>query len=209
MNLDITINDYLKELSSTAPTPGGGNVAALSAVLASALGVMVCNLTIGKKKYAAVEEEFKILQVRLEHIQEEFTMLAYRDNAAFDEVMECYKLPKDTDEQKSLRTLKIDDATFYAAEVPYEVMEKCNELLPLLVTCIERGYVNSLSDAGVAVSLVNTAMQGAYFNVLINCSSLNDRSKGNELLIKATSLYNKLKKESQKINDEIIQRLSK
>lgn len=184
MELNKTLKEYLEELSSNSPTPGGGNVAALSSVLASALGIMVCNLTIGKKKYIEVETEIIELKSKLDYFQKTFQELGVRDNAAFDKVMDAFKMPKDTDEQKNLRLAKIDEATFDAAIVPSEVINNCKDVLLVLSAVAKKGNTNSLSDAGVALSLISTSAQGALLNVIINCSSLRNRTIGMEFIKK-------------------------
>ncbi len=207
MELSKTLQNYLDELSSNSPTPGGGNVAALCGVLASSLGTMVCNLTIGKKKYADVEAKMNEVKSKLELLQNEFISLASKDNDAFEKVMEAFKLPKETDEQKSLRKEAIEKATYQAALVPAEVINKCNELLPYLEIVANKGNQNSLSDAGVAVSLTSTASQGAFLNVLINCTSLSDKQKANELLTKYENINSDINKKSKLIIEELVIRM--
>ncbi|PKL82590.1 MAG: methenyltetrahydrofolate cyclohydrolase [Ignavibacteriae bacterium HGW-Ignavibacteriae-3] len=181
MNQSKTLEEYFNELSSNSPTPGGGNVAALCGTLSASLGIMVCNLTIGKKKYAEVEAEMIKLKEELESYQKKFIDLGTRDNEAFDKVMAAFKLPKESDTEKEERLRKIEEATIGAAEVPIEVIIATGEILPLIKTIIEKGNKNSLSDAGVAVSLADTAAKGAYLNVLINCASLSNQTIANEI----------------------------
>lgn len=207
MNVTKTLKEYLDELSSNSPTPGGGNVAALCGVLSASLGTMVCNLTVGKKKYADVEQEFIELKSKLENYKGMFIELAVRDNEAFDKVMDAFKLPKDTDEQKSVRIQKIDEATFAAAEVPDQVIKACKELLPLIHTIAEKGNQNSLSDAGVAALLISTSAQGAYLNVLINCMALKNQTIAGEVLKSAEIRTEEIKSESNSILDNIKRRL--
>ncbi len=196
MNLNKNLQEYFDELSSSSPTPGGGNVAALCGALASSLGTMVCNLTIGKKKYADVEQEMISLKNKLEIYQKEFSELALKDNEAFDKVMEAFKLPKESEQEKEVRNSKIEEATINAAEVPSEVMRKCYELLPLLKTIADKGNKNSLSDAGVAIALTRTSVQGAYLNVLINCSSLNNQTIAEEIRKRANIIFEEIDKRS-------------
>ncbi len=207
MELSKTLQNYLDELSSNSPTPGGGNVAALCGVLASSLGTMVCNLTIGKKKYVEVENEMNDAKIKLESLQKDFVTLASKDNEAFDQVMNAFKLPKDTDEQKSFRREAIEKATYQAALVPAEVINKCSTLLPYLDIVANKGNQNSLSDAGVAISLTSTASQGAYLNVLINCTSLSDKQSADELLMKYEKINLEVNAKSKSLLDEIIQRI--
>jgi glutamate formiminotransferase/formiminotetrahydrofolate cyclodeaminase len=204
MNTNLSIKEYINDLSSNSPTPGGGNVAALCGVLSSSLGMMMCNLTIGKKKYLEFDEEMKGLLIKFFEFKERFAELAIKDNEAFDKVMAAFKLPKETDEQKINRTDAIETATIEAALVPSEVISTCNILLPLLIRASEIGNQNSISDIGVAISLVNTASEGAFLNVVINCSSLNDRNKGNEIMNNSESSYTKIKSEvNNRISDLI------
>ena len=196
MDLSKTLKNYLEELSSNSPTPGGGNVAALSGSLACNLGIMVCNLTIGKKKYVNVEEEMKDIKAKLEELNDCFVELAAKDNYAFDQVMAAFKLPKETDEQKKLRSEKIEEATFAAAVVPSEVIETCGKVIPYLETISLKGNQNSVSDAGVGLSLLNTAAEGAFLNVIINCTSLSNKTIGQELMKKSEIIYEEVKNKS-------------
>jgi formiminotetrahydrofolate cyclodeaminase len=187
MDTSHSIKHYLDELSSESPTPGGGNVSAFCGTLASSLGIMVCNLTFGKKKYLDSEEELKKIKEELEGAREDFLTLALEDNKAFEHVMEAFKLPKETEGQKSIRAHIIEDATIAAGFIPFRVISLCKVILPSLMTIADKGNQNSLSDAGVALSLISTAAQGAYFNVLINCSSFKTNPRAEDILIKAGS----------------------
>lgn len=208
MELSQTIENYLDELSSNSPTPGGGNVSALCGVLASSLGTMVCNLTFGKKKYAEVENELTIVKNKLEVFKQNFLGLAQKDNGAFDKVMLAFKLPKETDEQKNYRSKAIESATIDAAMVPAEVVNSGKEMLPLLETIIAKGNQNSLSDAGVAVSLTKTAVEGAFLNIAINCASLSNQTIANEILIREEMKYHEVKGKAEFIIASLIKKMS-
>lgn len=203
MNLTGTLQQYFDDLSSNSPTPGGGNVSALCGALSASLGTMVCNLTIGKKKYADVENEMKELKPKLEQCQKNFFELAQKDNEAFNKVMDAFKLPKETDPDKEFRTQKIEEATIEAAEVPSDVMKNCYDILPLLKIVAERGNKNSLSDAGVAIALTRTAVQGAYLNVLINCSSLNNQTIADEIRKRAEITFDEVENLATVLLDSI------
>ncbi len=204
MNLTKTLQEYLNELSSNSPTPGGGNVAALCGALSASLGMMVCNLTIGKKKYSDVEEEMILLKEKLERFQKKFCELGAKDNEAFDKVMDAFKLPKETDIEKEIRSKKIEEATIGAAEVPSDVMNQCAAMLPLIKIIIEKGNKNSLSDAGVAALLAGTAAKSAYFNVLINCSSLSNQTIASEIKKRAEIHIDEILTTSSKLTDQVI-----
>ena len=198
MDASVSIGKYLEELSSNSPTPGGGNVSAFCGSLASSLGVMVCNLTIGKKKYLDSEEELKVLMKKLERVIDEFLALAEEDNKAFNQVMEALKLPKETEAQIIKRSKKIENATIAAGVVPFRVIYLCKTIMPALMTIAEKGNQNSLSDAGVAISLISSAAQGAYLNVLINCSSFKDNAEAKDILLRAQSEFTEVKETCRK-----------
>lgn len=207
MNLEKSLQSYFDELASNAPTPGGGNVSALCGALSASLGAMVCGLTIGKKKYLEVEAEMADLKGKLEAAQKDFFELGKKDNHAFDLVMEAFKLPKETDEQKAVRSKQIELATIGAGKVPAAVIEKCNEILPWIKAVVEKGNKNSLSDAGVAAKLISTASYGAYLNVLINCSSLMSNPDAASLLNKSEELLNSIKSTTNEISFAVIKEL--
>jgi len=169
-----TIHAFLDDLASSSPAPGGGSVAALSGALGSALTSMVCNLTIGKKKYADVDEEMKKVLGQAEHLREQFTELVERDTHAFNKVMEAFALPKETDPQKALRAAAIREATKEATLVPLEVMKHCIDALALAQTVAAKGNANSVSDAGVSAIMLHAALEAAALNVRINLKRLND-----------------------------------
>jgi formiminotetrahydrofolate cyclodeaminase len=208
MDLSKSLKNYLEELSSNSPTPGGGNVSALSGSLACNLGIMVCNLTIGKKKYTNVEEEMEAIKSNLESLNESFLELAARDNLAFDKVMEAYKLPKESDDQKKLRSKKIEEATLAAAVVPSEVIVTARKALPYIQKVAEKGNQNSVSDAGVALSLLSTAAEGAFLNVVINCTSLANKTVGREFMKKSEIIYDEIKNMSSSLITIIKSRLN-
>lgn len=188
MDTNITIKNYLESLSSNSPTPGGGNVSAFCGALSSSLGTMVCNLTIGKKKYAKVESEMINLAANLNTFIDDFSLLAKEDNEAFDKVMAAFKLPKDSEADKLERNKQIQEATMGASIVPASVIKKCYELIPFLIEIADRGNTNSISDVGVALLLADTASKGAYLNVVINCSSLDNQTIAHEI-IKQNELF--------------------
>ena len=173
----------------------------------ASLGTMVCNLTIGKKKYAEVENELTVIKNKLGLIKENFRQLAKKDNEAFDKVMFAFKMPKETEEQKLERAKAIESATIDAAMVPAEVVATGMEILPLLETIAEKGNQNSLSDAGVAVSLTKTAVEGAFLNIAINCASLANQTFANEILIREEMKYTEVKQKAEFIISSIIKKM--
>jgi methenyltetrahydrofolate cyclohydrolase len=169
-----TMRAFLDEVASSSPAPGGGSVAALAGALGAALTSMVCNLTVGKKKYADVEDELKKVLEQSEHLRVQFTELIERDTTAFNKVMEAIALPKDTEPQKALRSAAIREATKEATLVPLEVMKHCIDALALAQAVASKGNANSVSDAGVAAYMLHAALESAALNVRINLNGLND-----------------------------------
>jgi formiminotetrahydrofolate cyclodeaminase len=174
MPIKKTLAAFLDELASSSPAPGGGSVAALAGALGAALTAMVCNLTIGKKKYAGVEEEMKKILLQAEEMRGLFTALIDKDTQAFNKVMEAFTLPKETEPQKALRSAAIREATKEATNVPLEVMKHCIDALALAQQVAASGNVSSVSDAGVSAYMLHAAVEGAALNVRINLNNLND-----------------------------------
>jgi methenyltetrahydrofolate cyclohydrolase len=169
-----TVASLLDEIASSSPAPGGGSVSALAGALGSALTSMVCNLTIGKKKYVDVEDDMKNILTQSEQLRDTFVSLVSKDTQAFNKVMEAYSLPKDSEPQKALRAAAIKGATKEATMIPLEVMKHCIDALALAQQVAAKGNSNSISDAGVSALMLYAASEGAALNVQINLNSLND-----------------------------------
>ena len=172
-----SIEGFLNRLSSSAPTPGGGGAGALSGAVGCALGRMVCALTLGRKKYAAVQEEMASLEERFGLIQEEFLQLADQDETVFSAFMEALKLPKDTEEEKMIRKKAVDAALLSATEVPLSVMEKAVAALREVVSAAQKGNKNAVSDAGAASHMLLSALETGGENVRINLASMKDEEQ--------------------------------
>jgi formiminotetrahydrofolate cyclodeaminase len=173
---DSTIVDFLDALASGNSTPGGGGAAALTGSEAAALLSMVVNFTVGKKKYAAVEEAFQGYLQRTETLRKELLALADDDVVAFNGVAACYGMPKSTPEEKAARTAAMQSALKGAAKVPMTVAEKCLDLLALVEPIGGQGNNNVVSDAGVAMYLGFAALQSALINVNINLKWIKDEA---------------------------------
>lgn len=188
MLIDKTVSGFLDEVASNSAAPGGGSVAALAGALGAGLTAMVCRLTIGKKKYAEVEAEMQEVLGKVEELRAHFTELIEKDTEAFQAVMKAFSLPKETDEQKEARSSAIQEATKSAALVPLQVMELCERTLPLTQIVATKGNVNSLSDAGVAASMLYAACVGAALNVRINLSTIQDDTFVHDTSVKAEGI---------------------
>lgn len=173
--------DYLEALSSKAPVPGGGGASALGGALGDALGQMVVHLTLGKKKYAAVQEEMERIENRLKELQTQFIYLADRDAEVFAPLAECYRLPSSTEEEREHKEKVMEERLIQASYVPLEIMEKAVEMLGILKELSDKGSVMAVSDVGVGVQFARTAILGAVMNVYINTRSMKDRRRAEEL----------------------------
>ena len=181
MTEEKKICEYLEVLSSKAPVPGGGGASALAGALGNAMGQMVVNLTVGKKKYAEVEEEMQEYLERLKTMQQEFLHLSDRDAEVFAPLAECYRLPSATPEEKEHKETVMEEKLLDASMVPVEIMEKALELLEILDVLADKGSRMAVSDVGVAVQFTRTALLGAVMNVYINTKSMKNREKAEEI----------------------------
>ena len=171
---DKSIQVFLDQLASKSPTPGGGSVSALMGAQAAALVSMVCNLTIGKEKYAAVEDEMIGLLKQSEILREKLMALIAADMDTFNGLMAAYGLPKETDEDKTDRSVAIQQALKKATEVPLECARACAAVIKLTQTAANNGNVAVISDAGAAVMSAYGGLKSSALNVFINTSSLKD-----------------------------------
>ncbi len=171
---DKSVQTFLDELASKAATPGGGSAAAIMGAQAAALVSMVCNLTIGKPKYAEVEADMQALLEKSEALREKLTALIKADVDVFDRVMAAYGLPKETDAEKTARSAAIQAVLKDATEVPLACARACREAIELGNIAAEKGNLGVISDAGAAVMAAYGGLKSAALNVYINTNSLKD-----------------------------------
>ncbi|MCI7149633.1 MAG: cyclodeaminase/cyclohydrolase family protein [Bariatricus sp.] len=181
MMLEKKTTEFLEELSSSAPVPGGGGASAAAGAYAAALGLMVGNLTTGKKKYADVEEEICESMKKLEQLRDKLTRLVDEDAKAFEPLSKAYGMPKETEEQKKLKEQVMETALREACRVPLEIMEVSIEVMELLQVLEEKGSRLAVSDAGVGILFAKTSLEGASLNVFINTRLMKDRQYAEEL----------------------------
>jgi glutamate formiminotransferase/formiminotetrahydrofolate cyclodeaminase len=182
------LEQFIEEVASSSPAPGGGSVSAAAGALASALSSMVCRLTIGKKRFKDVEDELKQVLEKAEALKKQMQEFIIKDAESFDKVMDAFKLPKYTDEEKEKRKSAVEAATKGAIEVPLQVMEKASEALGIIKVVAEKGNPNMISDGGVSSLMARTAAEGAYLNVRINLNSIEDQDFVTATRQKADSL---------------------
>ena len=171
---DLSVKGFVYETSSDSPAPGGGSIAALSAATSAALIEMVANLTIGKKGYEEVTNEMEKVKETASQYKDKFINYIDEDSNSFNKIMEAFKLPKETDNEKALRTNTIQLAFKGAANVPLNVGKDAFELLELAKIVILKGNQNAVTDGAVAAMQARTAVHGAFYNVKINFGSIND-----------------------------------
>lgn len=175
--------DFLDALAADTPTPGGGSASAYSGAAAAALVAMVARLTLGRKKYAAVEGQMSALLEQAETLRAELNAAVQADARAFQALMAAYKLPKDTPDEQQRRSERIEAATLTAAQVPLAVAEKSVQVLELARQVVAHGNLKAISDGSTAAALAQAALTGAGYNVRANLAALRDRGKAEALLV--------------------------
>lgn len=199
MLIDQTVAAFSDELASNSPAPGGGSIAALAGTLGAGLTSMVCRLTVGKKKYADVQEEMHSVLAQSEDLRAQLTVLIDKDTDAFTGVMDAFGLPKESDEQRSARTAAIQHAMKEAVRVPLEVMNLCVGAITLTAVTAAKGNANSITDAGVAALMIEAACRGAELNVKINLGTISDAEFCAEVSSAMTAYHNDVARTAQEI----------
>ena len=206
---DKSCSEFVEVLATKAPVPGGGGASAMVGALATALGNMVGSLTVGKKKYAAVEEEMWALQDRCDRLQKDFLHLVERDAEVFEPLARAYSMPKNTEEEKAEKARVMEIVLRDACSVPMEIMEKCCEAIDIIAVFAEKGSVIAISDAGVGAAFAKAALKGASLNVYINTKSMADRALAAELNAKCDRMLEEYTGKADAIFDSVLGRLKK
>jgi len=200
-----SLSGFVSDVAAATPAPGGGSVAAHAGALGAALAQMVAGLTIGKKKYAAVEGEMKEAALKAAGLVTTLTGLVERDAQSYGAVMSAYKLPNEPEDAAKARTKAIDQALLGAAAVPLETARACAEVAELAALVAEKGNTNAVSDGGVAALLAEAACKGAVYNVRINVTSMSDRSLGEGLINEAKQVMSRTAAAARKV-EAIVER---
>src|SRR3954471_18964752 len=200
-----SLSGFVASVAAATPAPGGGSVAAHAGSLGAALAQMVAGLTIGKKKYAAVEGEMKEAALKASALVTKLGELVERDAQSYGAVMNAYKLPNEPEAAAKARTKAIDDALVGAAAVPLETARACAEVAELCAVVAEKGNTNAVSDGGVGALLAEAACKGAVYNVRINVSSMTDKSRGTGLLEEAKQVMARTSKAARAV-ESIVER---
>lgn len=203
-----TIGQWVDELASKAAVPGGGGASALGGALAAALGQMVANLTVGKKRYMDVEEEMQQSLFALNILQMELMALADKDAAVFAPLAAAYGMPAETGEQKAEKERVMEENLLEASLVPMQMLEKVSAVLDILSLLEDKGSRMAVSDVGVAVQFARAALTGAVMNIYINTRSMKDREKAEELNAKAEKLTETGVKQADEIYENVVKKLT-
>jgi glutamate formiminotransferase/formiminotetrahydrofolate cyclodeaminase len=198
--------DFLDALASDIPTPGGGSASAYSGAVAAALVAMVARLTVGRKKYAAAEDQMRTVLEKAEALRIQLNAAVAQDAAAFERVMSAYKLPKETPQEQETRAQQIENAMLRAARVPLEVAHQAVEVLELAAQVVAHGNLNAISDGATAAAQARAALTGAGYNVRINAVSLKDQNAAKTLLEELAGLENQAAGLEERVRSELLER---
>ena len=196
---NLTCREFVTVLASSEPAPGGGGAAALAAALGTALGNMVGSLTVGKKRYADVEEEILALKEKCSALQTELLDQVRADAEGFLPLAKAYSIPKDDPARERV----LEEATLTACEVPVRIMELCCEAVEAIEVFAAKGSRLAVSDAGCGAALVKAAMQAASLNVFINTKNLKDREKAEELNRKCLGMLEEYGGRAEKVFEAV------
>jgi glutamate formiminotransferase/formiminotetrahydrofolate cyclodeaminase len=199
--INMKLNEFADETASESPAPGGGSISAYVGVLGVSLGTMVANLSSHKRGWDDRWEEFSNWAERGMEYQKALLQLVDEDTASFNKIMDAFGMPKGTEEEVAMRKKAIQEATKYATEVPFKVLELSFKSMEVMKAMVEFGNPNSVTDAGVGALCARTAVRGALLNVKINASGLDDRKFAEEIVAKGDKFAEKAKV----LEDEIME----
>ncbi len=200
MLIKMTCADFIEELASDSPAPGGGSVSALAGSLGASLASMVASLTMGKEKFKDQEEKMQDAHKKARELKDQLKHLVDEDTESFNQVMAAFRMSKSTDEEKKARSQAIQEAMKHAAQIPMQVAEASLEVLKVTQIMVDEGNPNALSDGGVGALMALAGIQGALFNVKINLGSIKDQDFIVEMEKKTESILN----ESSDLRDNIV-----
>ena len=201
--MNLSCKAFLEDLAGNAPAPGGGGAAALVGAAGAALGNMVGSLTVGKKKYAAVEADILVLNRRAAALRKQLEGLVQADADAFAPLAAAYKLPKETPEQQAHKAAVLEAALEGACAVPLEIMSACCEGITLAAEYAEKGSVMAVSDAGCAALFCKAALQAAGLNVSINTRLMADKAHAAALNAQADAMLAEFVPQADQIHEKL------
>jgi glutamate formiminotransferase/formiminotetrahydrofolate cyclodeaminase len=186
--VNMTLSDFADETASESPAPGGGSIAAYIGALGISLGTMVANLSSHKKGWEERWQEFSDWAEKGEQYKAELVKLVDADTAAFNKIMQAFALPEATPEEKTIRSRAIQNATKFAIEIPFKVMETAYASMEVIKAMAATGNPNSVSDAGVGALCARSAVMGAFMNVRINAAGLNDKTFTTDIIAEGAAV---------------------
>lgn len=198
--------DFVFKLASNTPVPGGGGASALVGAIGMALGDMVGSLTLGKKKYADVQEDIERLKKQAGEIERELLSLIERDAEVFEPLSRAYGLPKETAEEQAYKAKIMEAALKEACSVPLSIMERCCEAIALIDEFAQKGTAIAISDAGCGAACCRAALTSASMNVFINTKAMTDRSYAEEINRKASAILEEYIPMSDAITTSVLAR---
>lgn len=207
MMLERKTTEFLEELSSASPVPGGGGASAAVGAFASALGMMVANLTIGKKKYAEYEEEILEARSQLARLRDELVRLTDEDAKAFEPLSRAYGLPKDTEEQRAEKERVMEQALYEASLAPLRIMETIAQAADILDILEKKGSRLAVSDVGVGILFAQAALEGASLNIFINTKMMKNRARAEQLNARAETLIEDGRKKQASIYGAVLEKI--
>ena len=199
------IDEYIKELGSKAPVPGGGGASAVAGALSAALSSMVCNLTVGKKSYISVEDDIKKILEDMNKHMESFIKLSDKDAEVFYPLSQAYGFKPQNDEEKKMHEENMEKFLFDAAMVPLDIMKEAYSMLVAVDFLAKKGSKLAVSDAGVAVSMLRSAVCGAMMNVVINVNYMKNREKAQNLMDEASEILENTMNKADIIYREVLE----
>ena len=205
--LELTLKEFVDITASSDPVPGGGSISALAAALSAALSEMVASLTIGKEKYAEVQPEMKVAAEGLARLRAELLGYVQKDSEAFDLYMQALKLPKNTEEERSIRKKAMQEGLKKAAEAPLCVSKKSVKLMDYAELVVNKGNKNAITDGMIAAMLARTAVLGAALNVRINLNSIEDEEYTRLLEAELSDIEDNIKQREEILLNAGIKRL--
>ena len=199
------IDEYINELGSKAPVPGGGGASAVAGALSAALAGMVCNLTVGKKSYMAVEDDVKKILEDMNKHMKSFIKLSDKDAEVFYPLSQVYGFKPQNDEEKKMHEENMERLLFDAARVPLDIMKEAYGMLDAIDFLAKKGSKLAVSDAGVAVSMLRSAVCGAMMNVVINVKYMKNRQKAQNLMDEASEILENTMNKADIIYREVLE----
>ena len=201
--IDFTVSGFAEETASESMAPGGGSISAYVGALGVSLGTMVANLSAHKAGWDNKWEYFSEWAIKGQKYKNELLFLVDEDTNSFNKIIEAFRMPKTTSEEKEIRKKAVEEATKYATEIPFKVMETAYSSIEVMLEMMKNGLQNSLSDGGVGVLCAKTAVTGAYFNVRINAKDIKDKDFASNIITKSEEIYQKTLTLEQEMMDII------